>query len=182
MSDTILQIAARLHQTREALGITPAEVADKVGIDVALYDDYENAKVDIPIGFLTRFSDAFGIPLPSLLSGEEPKLSAFTLTRKGKGLHVERYPGYAYIAHAHKFAHKKCEPFHVTVSPEEGPVRMNAHVGHEFDFVLRGKIKVTIGDKEVVLEEGDSVYLDSAYMHGIVAMDDEAEFLAIVMR
>lgn len=182
MSDTVQAIAARILQTREALGMESGEVAAVVGIDEKQYLRYENAEEDIPIGFLTGFSEAFNIPLGSLLSGEEPKLSHYTLTSKGKGLHVQRYPGYEYLSLAHRFMNKKCEPFLVTVLPEDGETRLNAHIGHEFDFVVEGKVKVVIGEKEHYMEEGDSIYLDSAYMHGFSAIDGPARFLAIVMK
>lgn len=182
MSDTVQAIAARIKQTREALGMESGEIAAVVGIDEQQYLRYERAEEDIPIGFLTGFSEAFSIPLGSLLSGEEPKLSHYSLTRKGKGLHVQRYPGYEYLSLAHRFVNKKCEPFYVTVQPEEGEVRLNAHLGHEFDFVLEGTVKMVIGEKELILEEGDSVYLDSAYMHGFAAVEGPARFLAIVMK
>ena len=71
----------------------------------------------------------------------------------------------------------------MTVLPEEGDVKMNAHVGHEFDYILEGKIRVTIGEKSVDLSAGDSIYYDSAYMHGIQALDGSpAKFLAIVLK
>lgn len=182
MSDTVKAIAARILQTREALGMESGEIAAVVGIDEQQYLRYENAEDDIPIGFLTGFSEAFNIPLGSLLSGEEPKLSHYTLTPKGKGLYVQRYLGYEYLSLAHRFMNKKCEPFLVTVLPDDGEMRMNAHVGQEFDFVVEGKIRMMIGEKELILEEGDSVYMDSAYMHGMSAIDGPAKFLAIVMK
>lgn len=159
-----------------------AEIAAVVGIEEQQYLRYENAEEDIPIGFLTGFSEMFNIPLGSLLSGEEPKLSHYTLTRQGKGLHIQRYPGYEYLSLAHRFIDKKCEPFQVTVLPEEGETRLNAHIGHEFDYLLEGKLKVVIGEKELIMEAGDSIYLDSAYMHGFSAIDGPAKFLAIVMK
>lgn len=182
MSDTVKAIAARIMQTREALGMESGEIAAVVGIDEQQYLRYENAEEDIPIGFLTSFSEAFNIPLGSLLSGEEPKLSHYTLTRNGKGLHVQRYPGYEYLSLAHRFQNKKCEPFLVTVLPEDGVTRLNAHVGQEFDYVVEGRLRVVIGEKELILEAGDSLYLDSAYMHGMSAIDEPAKFLAIVMK
>ncbi|MBQ9989158.1 MAG: cupin domain-containing protein [Clostridia bacterium] len=182
MSDIIKQIAARVMDTREALGLSEEEVASTVGIDETLYRSYENGERDIPIGFLTLFSEAFDISLASLITGEEARLSAFNYTAAGKGLHVQRHPGYEYHALAYKFMHKKCEPFHVRLSPSNEAVSMNAHIGHEFDFMLEGKLRVYIGEKTVELEPGDSVYFDAAYMHGMEALGDEdAVFLAIVM-
>ena len=184
MPDTILQIAARIRDTREALGHSPAEVAAAVGISEGLYLSYEQGNLDIPIGFLTSFSEAYDIPLTSLLSGEEPKLSSYTHTKAGKGIHVKRTEGYEYMALAHRFIHKKAEVFHVTVTPDAlQEIPLNAHVGQEFDYVLSGTLRFMIGEKEIIMEAGDSLYLDSAYMHGMAAMGDEpAEFLAVVMK
>lgn len=182
MTDTIQAVALRLLQTREALGKTTQEVAAIVDVDHDQYLRYENGDEDLPIGFLTRFADAFEIPLTSLLSGEEPKLSTFAVNRGGKGIHVQRSEGYEYQALAHRFAHKKVEPFNVTVQPDDSPVKLNAHLGQEFDLVLSGTLKYTIGHREIILETGDSIYFDSAYMHGMQAQNGEpATFLAVVI-
>ena len=60
---------------------------------------------------------------------------------------------------------------------------MNNQTGHEMDVGLQGSIKCKIGEKEIILEEGDSIYFDSVYPHGIQANTDEpARFLAIVLE
>ena len=183
MSEEVIRIAQRIRETREATGRTPAEVAEAIGVVVDQYLRFEEGDEDMPIGFLTQFADFFDIPLTSLLSGEEPKLNQYYVTRAGKGLHVERHPGYDFQALAHRFMSKKCEPFFVVVEPENTAPSFNAHVGQEFDYVLKGTVKFTIGDQEIILHEGDSIYLDSAYMHAIEAAEDEpATFLAIVMQ
>ena len=70
-----------------------------------------------------------------------------------------------------------------TVSPEKEPAKMNKHNGHEFDYVLQGSLKCKIGEKEIILEEGDSIYFDSVYPHGIQSNTDQpAKFLAIVLE
>ncbi|PWL42503.1 XRE family transcriptional regulator [Christensenella sp. MSJ-20] len=183
MPDEVMQIAGRIKDIREATGLTPQEVANTIGMDADLYLRYESGEEDMPIGFLTRFSDSFSIPLTSLLSGEEPKLSHYFITRHGKGIEVQRHPGYVYQALAHRFMNKKCEPFYVTVEPGMGDAKLNAHMGQELDYVLEGKLKVIVGEQELILEKGDCIYLDSAYMHGLQALEDEpASFLAIVLK
>ena len=133
--------------------LTPQEVANTIGMDADLYLRYESGEEDMPIGFLTRFSDSFSIPLTSLLSGEEPKLSHYFITRHGKGIEVQRHPGYVYQALAHRFMNKKCEPFYVTVEPGMGDAKLNAHMGQELDYVLEGKLKVIVGEQELILEK-----------------------------
>lgn len=183
MNHPVEMIASHLKQVRETLGLSVEEVCKALDISSEQYLSYEQAREDIPIGLLTSFCNTYDVSLANLVTGEEPKLSVYAINRKGKGLEVERYPGYDYVSLAHQFFHKKCYPFIVTVSPEKEPAKMNKHNGHEFDFVLQGSIKCKIGEKEIILEEGDSIYFDSVYPHGIQAnMDEPARFLAIVLE
>ena len=98
-------------------------------MDADLYLRYESGEEDMPIGFLTRFSDSFPSPphLPSL--GRGPKLSHYFITRHGKGIEVQRHPSYVYQALAHRFMNKNVSPFYVTVEPGMGGrAKLNAHM------------------------------------------------------
>ena len=59
---------------------------------------------------------------------------------------------------------------------------MSSHEGQEWDYILKGKLRVIIEEHEVVLSEGDSVYYDSGKLHGMIAVDGEdCEFLAVLI-
>lgn len=183
MNHPLETIASHLQQVRETLGLSEADVAKALEIPTEQYIRYEQAQEDIPIGQLTSFCNIYDVSLANLVTGEEPKLSVYAVNRKGQGMQAERYPGYDYVSLAHQFFHKKCYPFIVTVDPEKDSAKMNKHNGHEFDYILEGSIKCQIGQKEIVLEEGDSIYFDSHYAHGIQsATDRPAKFLAIVLE
>ena len=183
MSNPLEQVAQRLKQVRETLGLSKTEVSQTLGIPVEQYQRYEAAEEDIPIGQLTSFCNTYDVSLANLVTGDEPKMTVYAINRKGKGLEVERYPGYEYVSLAHQFYQKKCYPFIVTVVPEKAPAKMNKHDGHEFDYVLEGTVKCIIGQKEIILETGDSLYFDARYDHGIQsASDAPAKFLAIVLE
>ena len=150
MNHPIEMIASHLKQVRETLGLSVEEVCKALDISSEQYLNYEQAREDIPIGLLTSFCNTYDVSLANLVTGEEPKLSVYAINRKGKGMQVERYPGYDYVSLAHQFFHKKCYPFIVTVSPEKEPAKMNKHNGHEFDYVLQGSLKCKIGEKEII--------------------------------
>ena len=58
---------------------------------------------------------------------------------------------------------------------------MNKHNGHEFDYVLQGSLKCKIGEKEIILEEGDSIYYDSIVPHHVHAYEGQAaKILAVI--
>ncbi|NLN63811.1 MAG: helix-turn-helix domain-containing protein [Clostridiaceae bacterium] len=182
MSEQIRMIAARIRELREIAGYTTEQVASMVNIPSEVYAGYESGNQDIPIGFLNEFANRFHVDLTELLTGKSPKLTHFSLVRKGKGISVQRRTPYQYQSLAYNFVNKKAEPFLVTVLPnKEASVSMNSHPGQEFNYVLKGTLMIVIDGKEFVLNAGDSLYFDASLPHGMKAMESEpAEFLAII--
>ena len=74
------------------------------------------------------------------------------------------------------------EPFIVEIkSSEERNFIMSSHEGEEFIFVLDGVIEITYGEKNLILEAGDSIYYDSIIAHHVHAVDEtNAKILAVV--
>ncbi len=184
MDDRIRQIASRMRELREGAGASPAEAARALALPEAAYLAYEKGEEDIPIGLLSRFAAHFKAELTSLLTGSEPHLSLYAVVRKGQGPSADRHHDYRYEALAPHFAHKRAEPFLVTVDPKpEGtPVHPNSHPGQEFDHLLEGTLQVVIGEHEVVLEAGDSIFFDSTAPHAMRALGGRpARFLAVIL-
>ena len=183
MKTDIRQIAERLRGLRDALGISAEECARTCDIFTETYQQYESGETDIPVTFLIHFATLFHIELTTLLTGDAPKMHSYALTRKGQGSLVDRRKEYQYQALNEAFIHKKADPFIVTVLPEsvDAPVPLNRHEGQEFNLVLAGRMQLLIHGKELILEEGDSIWFDSALPHGMKALDGkEVKFLAIV--
>ena len=183
MEEQIKQIADRLSGMREVLEISVEEAAETCGVTQEQYHEFESGQVDIPVSILFRMSQRYKFDLTALLSGEEPLMRSYTLTRKGKGSRVDRQKAYVYQALAGNFQNRKCEPFLVTVEPKENQkVAFNSHPGQEFNYMISGRMQFFIGRKEMILETGDSIYFNSELDHGMVAMDNQpATFLAIIL-
>jgi len=183
LNEEVKQIAVRIKELREIFSVPPETLAAELGISTAQYEEYENGSTDIPVGVLSQIAQKFDVSLSSLLTGEEPRLQTYCLTRKGKGISVQRRKAYDYQSLAHNFIHKKAEPFLVTVEPKpEGtPISVNNHPGQEFNYVLEGTLKIIIGKHEIILNEGDSLFFDSTIDHGMQALEGKtAKFLAII--
>ena len=184
MQEKIKEIAARVKELRDLSDISVEEMAEKLTLPVETYVRYENAEEDVPASILFEIAQNLDVDLSVLLTGEAPKMHVFSVTRKGKGVSVERRKDYKYQNIAANFSHKKAEPFLVKVDPKpEGTsISTNSHPGQEFDYVLEGTLKVTIHHNEIVLEEGDSIFFDSSYAHGMQAMGGKpAKFLAVIL-
>ncbi|GBU07663.1 transcriptional regulator [Bacteroidales bacterium] len=183
MNEQIAQISARLKGLREALDFSVEEMAVKCQHDVNDIDLYESGDVDIPLGYLFDISQCFGIDTVTLLSGDEPRMDTYFLTRKGKGASVSRSEAYKYQALAAGFKNPKAEPFEVTVEPNNLAIYLNSHAGQEFNYVLEGRLQFRINNKDLILSEGDCIFFDSSKLHGMKALDAKAvKFLAIVLN
>lgn len=182
MQEQIKQVAARIKEIRDISGVTMETLAAEFNVPKQVYQDYENGQVDIPVSILYKIGRRFNLELASLLTGEEPRLHTYSLTRNGKGVSVERRKDYKYQSLAFNFVHKKIEPFLVTVEPDSSDkISYNSHPGQEFNYVLEGTLKVVIDGQEVTLNEGDTLFFDSGKNHGMKAMNGKtAKFLAII--
>jgi len=182
MSDQIKQIAMRVKELREIFGVSLESLAEEFKLPLSLCEQYESGNTDIPVSYLVALANKFNIELTALLTGEEPKLHIYSLVRKGKGVSVERRKEYGYQSLAYNFSNKKAEPFLVTVQPNGDSVHLNSHPGQEFNYILEGTLKIVIDKHELILHEGDSLYFDSGYKHGMQALNGKpARFLAVII-
>ncbi|MCQ2353123.1 MAG: AMP-binding protein [Victivallaceae bacterium] len=160
-------------------------MARVTGVSEAEYLEHEEGRVDNPFAFLYLCAERFGVDVNDLVSGVAPKLSFYNVTRAGQGLPIKRREEMEYFHLAPFLKNRRVDPLFVTVQvqDEKLPIHLTTHSGHEFDYVIRGRLRIQLGDKIEVLEPGDSVLHDSSHPHGMVAAGNEpCDFLAIVMK
>jgi len=184
MNEEIKQIAERLKGLRDVMDVTVEDIAGVCGISRDEYIKLESGTVDISVSILHRISHAYGVELTTLMFGDEPKMSSYFVTRKGKGISVERTKAYKYQSLAAGFSKRNADPFMVTVhpKPDNEPIYENSHAGQEYNYVISGRMLIRINGKDIILEEGDSIYFNSELPHGMKALDGkEVKFLAIIL-
>lgn len=184
MQEKIKEIATRVHELREISEIPIEDMAKYLEVSDETYRNYENGTEDIPASILFEIAHKLHVDMATLLTGEEPRMNIFTVTRNGKGVSVERRKQYKYQNLAEKFIHKKAEFFIVSVEPKPqgSKPETNSHPGQEFNYVLEGSLKVYIHNNEITLKEGDSIYFDSNYEHAMEALEAKpAKFLAVIL-
>ena len=182
--DPIQSIATRLRGLREVLELSEEEVAESCHLTLEQYRAMESGQTDFSVNVLQTISRHYGISLDVLMFGEEPRMNSYFITRAGKGVSVERRKAYRYEALASGFRGRKIDPFIVTVepAPADAPMHLNAHDGQEMNYVLEGRLLISLNGREFELEPGDSLYFDSAQPHGMKALDGKTvRFLAIIM-
>lgn len=187
MEDKIAEIAQRIRTLREILEISPEEMAGLTGLSAEEYLKKEAGEDDFSFTFLYQCAERFGVELIEIVTGDSPKLSFYEIVRRGKGLPIKRRAGFTYRHLAMLFEHKLCEPFLVTApysaAEQDQPVKLSYHEGQEFDYILKGSLKVQMEEHIEVLGEGDAIYYDSGHGHGMIATGGEdCQFLAMVFK
>lgn len=186
MNYNIKEVSQRLRASREALDLTPEYMAERAQVSVEDYNILESGERDFSLSFLNNCAEALGVELIELLTGESPKLSTYTVVRKGKGLRIERREQFEYYHLAYLFKDKRLEPMLVTApyieEQQNMPIKLSSHEGQEYDYILSGKLKCMLNGHVEVLEAGDCVYFDSSIPHGMIAVDGEnCTFIAILV-
>jgi len=96
LKESLDEIGSRLRELRELNRVSPEEMAEHLKVPVETYNCYEEGKLDMPASILIGIARRLNVDTGLLLTGEESKMSIFTVTRKGEAVEVERRKQYHY--------------------------------------------------------------------------------------
>ena len=181
------EMAQRIRTLREIVGLTAEEMALKTGVSVSEYSDCEAGRSDLNFAFLYRCALALNVDVTDIIEGSSPRLAGYTVTRKGDGQQIQKAHGMTYFNLASAFKNRIAEPLYVVSEYDENAqnadIELTSHDGQECDVVVKGALKVQVGDHIEVLHQGDSIYYDSSIPHGMIAVEGaDCEFYAFVLN
>ena len=185
MENKIKQIAARIKELRTVTGLSVEEMASRTGTTVYEYEQCEAGNRNLSVAFLYHCTLSFGVDLGDLLEGKSPKLRSYALTRRGEGQRIEEAHNMIGFNLASGFRNRIALPLYMELNWQEGEekIELVTHEGQECDIVIRGRMKIKIGEHTEILGPGDCIYYDSGTPHGMIAVDGEdCAFYAIVLR
>jgi len=178
------QIGQNIRALRVGRGLSLTEVAKRAGLSKSSLSKIEKAQVSSPISTLLAIAGALDVHL-SRFFVESKSVPAYVVTRKGKAPVISRGGseyGYSYQALALEMPEKSAEPFLLTIRPgdKRGIFR---HEGQEFIYILSGRMRMKVGDEQLVLEPGDSLYFDPRQAHSCEALDRKTvRFLCVFIQ
>jgi transcriptional regulator with XRE-family HTH domain len=181
MKQELNEIAARIRELRDACGYTQEQLAQELGLNLRVYQEYEENGENIPISVIYEIANKFGVDFTEIVTGTRAKLDTYHIVKRGEGKSVSRYPGYRFEDLAFRFSHKIMQPLLVTLDPSDKPAALVSHAGQEFNMVLEGQVAVIFDDKEFILSAGDSIYFNPTHLHGQRCVGTEkARFLTVI--
>lgn len=171
-----LQFGQRLRTLRQSKGWTLVELAEKSGLAVSTISKAERGLIALTYDRLELLANGLDVDMAAFFdaSGKGFEPGSFSVARKGEFQRQET-ENYVYEMLFPEVWNKSMRPMLGTLKAHElvdfqDYVR---HPGQEFLMVLDGAVTVFAENRmPVVLEQGDSIYFDSAVGH-LYASDKE---------
>lgn len=179
--EELKELGERIKGLREACDVSLEDMAADLGVSSETLKDWEGNGADIPISVVYHMSHRFGVDMTEILTGTSAKLDTYHVVRRGEGKVVDRHPAYHFEDMAWRYRNKMMQPLMVILDPTDEPAELITHKGQEFNFVIEGSVTVTVGDRELVLNEWDSIYFNPELPHAQKCNGDKpAKFITII--
>ncbi len=175
-ADASLSVGKKIRAARDAKDMSLERIANETGFAVDYLKDVEEGKITPPVGALLQIAKALQMDSGSLLKEQEPsfkdRVTAYT----------KRTDNYAYETLTPGAENKHLKAFRVTIDPKQDHKGEGyQHEGEEFDYVLKGKVQVIVGDHVNTLEAGESLSFNSAIKHQLRNIGNETAELIVVI-
>jgi len=169
-------VSRKIKNARLQKDLSLERVANETGFAVRYLKDIEDGRIAPPVGALLQIAKALQIDSGSLLREQTPSCKPRVKA------HTKRTESYTYEMLTPDAESRHLKAFHVVVEPgqEHGGVGYQ-HEGEEFEYVMKGKVQVVVGDHTNTLEAGDSLHFNSGVKHQLLNIGKETAELLVVI-
>jgi transcriptional regulator with XRE-family HTH domain len=169
-------VGSRLRALRRQRGTTLADLSADTGISVSTLSRLESGQRRPNLELLLPLARAYGVPLDDLVGAPptgDPRIHLRPVTRFGMTmLPLTRRAG---GVQAYKMIIPATRP--------AGDPDPQVHEGYEWLYVLNGRLRLVLGDQDLVLVPGEAAEFDTRIPHWFDRADDGAvEFLSLFGR
>lgn len=164
-------VRARLRALRAERGLSQEEVAARAGMAASTLSRLESGARRLALDHLAPLAGALGVEVGDLLApATTPDPRVHGRPRTVEGVRWE--------------ALSRAAPGGLVVVRMEIPAertvpRPESHAGHEWLYVLSGRVRLVLGDEDLVLEPGEAAEFSTWTPHWAGAVDGPAQALAI---
>ncbi len=168
------RVRRRLRELRTARGLTLDAVASRAAIDVSTLSRLESGKRRLALDHLPGLAAALGVTADDLLSpADRPDPRVRRPPQRFEGLTM--WPLTRHGAAAGVHAYRIRIEAERTAPPDQLPV----HEGHDWLYVLSGRMRLVLGEDDHVIEPGEAVEFSTWTPHWFGAIDGPVEAFAI---
>ena len=176
MRESLNGIGQKLKTTRTHRKMTLQQLAKLAGVTRSMLSQIENNKTLPSLRTLQLVSRALNVPMGSFFESVErpgsPVLKQADRTR------LQTKNGVTFYSLTPNLSSHRIEVLYNVYERNGSTGPLFSHKGEECGIVLKGRLEVTWERKQYVMEEGDTIYLDSSKAHRIKNIED-GESIAI---
>jgi transcriptional regulator with XRE-family HTH domain len=167
-------VRTRLRSLRQALGWSLDVLGERSQLSPSTISRIETGKRAISLDVLLPLARALQIDLDSLLQGatddtdvvvrpvpsHRPGLTTWRLSRPTGGMVLLK----------------------MRLEPRRRRSEPRVHPGHDWFYVLDGRIRLTLGDRTIAVETGEAAEFSTMTPHALDAVDGPAEIIMVFDR
>jgi transcriptional regulator with XRE-family HTH domain len=170
-----VRVRRRLRELRAERRLTLREVAERASIDISTLSRLESGKRRLALDHIPALAAALGVSADELLGSSPPQdprvrarprthdgLTVWPLTRRGPAGGLQA--------------------FKILVREERRtpPDVLPVHEGHDWLYVLDGRLRLLLGEEDHTIEPGDAVEFTTWTPHWFGAVEGPVELILIV--
>ena len=155
--DTVLAaVGPRLRALRQQSETTLAELSATTGISVSTLSRLESGQRRANLELLLPLSRAHGVPIDELVGAPptgDPRVHMRPVTRHGMTMvPLTRRAG-------------GVQAFKLVIPADREPREQGSHEGYEWMYVLSGRLRLLLGEQDLVLVPGEAAEFDTRVPH-----------------
>lgn len=170
---TLASVGSRLRRVRDQRGLTLTQVADQTGISKSTLSRLETGQRRPSLELLLPLAQAYRVPLDDLVGAPEvgdPRIRLKPRRVNGRTVLPLTGPG-------------GVQAWKIVVPVTQSTPRRRSHDGFEWLYVLSGRMRLVLGDQDLVLGVGEAAEFDTQVSHWFGSTGEApAEVLSIFGR
>lgn len=166
-------VAPRLRQVREHRGFTLTEISERTGISKSTLSRLENGQRKPSLELLLPLAQAYRVPLDDLVGAPQvgdPRIRPKPRKVNGRTVLPLTHPG-------------GVQAWKIVIPGTQSEPNPRSHDGFEWLYVLSGRMRLVLGDRDLVLDVGEAAEFDTQVPHWFGSTGEgPAEVLSIFGR
>jgi transcriptional regulator with XRE-family HTH domain len=166
-------VRTRLRSLRNTLGLSLDELAARTSLSPSTISRVETGKRTISLDILLPLATALQVGLDALL---DVRSDDDVVIRPAPNSSGERTTWMLSRPTASTIALK------MRIEPARKAQEQRVHPGHDWFFVIAGRVRLSLGEREVIVEAGEAAEFATMTPHAFAAVGGPAELIMIFDR
>jgi len=169
-----IDLGTKLRKIRKDLSLSISDLAKKTELSTGLISQIERDMVVPSVASLWKIAKALDVSIGYFFN-EDKKLPIDPIVKRGNRKKIVTSSSNAIYELLTPDLNRKIEFLYITLDKDDCTGKeLIKHEGEECGVVIQGKLLIKTENGDYILEEGDSIYLDSTVAHRYINIGDKS--------